>query len=235
MDNIRHKRLLYILLGITLLCPLLTSSKGQTPNASSVFDAFNSSILKIRNAVKQISIDGGQKAAINELLSSIEQNIAFLRETARRQRSIPVPDEYIRALSHDAELLSALADQIVNQSFDVKMLNSALLELASDLTIKANYAKSSRSAALRLVRLYVYTRKGDSELTGYEVWYVPKAWEGVNSAHRRFDKLSSPTWMDVAPGNYIIWAQKAKLTTEKRPISVGSDDKSEKKFDLLVP
>jgi hypothetical protein len=107
--------------------------------------------------------------------------------------------------------------------------------VASDLEIKAAYIHSSRGTALRLVQVVVHTVKDSKELGGYEVWYVPKGWADDPGAFRRFGRLSSPTYTDLAPGNYLMWVQKGEVSAAKQTFSVGKQGKSRDELDLVTP
>jgi hypothetical protein len=200
--------------------------------ASGPFDSLDGSVSKLREVLALHFFQQREKEQLSTNLNAIQRNSSFLREISRQVQQSPIPEEYARSLAMDAELLSRIA----NESPGTATLRAKAIlvtrEVAGDLSIKAEFVRSARSPGLRSVQVLIRTKNDKGEIGGYEVWYVPRGWADEESAWSRFYRLSSPTWMDLAPGNYIFWLQKADVRTKKTPVSVGVDGKSKIEIDL---
>jgi hypothetical protein len=107
-----------------------------------------------------------------------------------------------------------------------------LAEVNDDLIVKAAHCKRAGLAAL--VTAKVRTVRAGKEVTGLEVYYIPKLLELEPPANPpRFPTLSA-TEQKLAPGRYVFWAGTLSRTGRKSTIAVG-DGNSETRIDLLVP
>jgi hypothetical protein len=115
---------------------------------------------------------------------------------------------------------------------DSQATAGVLAQVNDDLTIKAAHCKRAGLAAL--VTAKVRTLRAGKEVTGFEVYYIPKLLELEPPANPpRFPTLSA-TEQNLAPGRYVFWAGTLSRTGRKSTIAVG-DGNSETRIDLLVP
>src|SRR6185436_4703808 len=117
-----------------------------------------------------------------------DSNVSFLEELSRGQTNAHIPPEYTRTLSLDARLLESITANKSQRRPDNKKVYLVLSDVASDLQIKVAYARSGLGTAFRLVQVLVHTRKGDEEIGGYQVWYVPRGWADVQDEAKPFDR-----------------------------------------------
>jgi hypothetical protein len=111
--------------------------------------------------------------------------------------------------------------------------------VARDLSIKAQQCRAFGGPVPVNVR--VVTRDAENrEVSGYEVWYVRKAYERLPAAYRRFEQNSSPAGhvFDEA-GYYVIWADHLAARARRQrgvplDLEVGPD-RREQVVDLIVP
>lgn len=114
-------------------------------------------------------------------------------------------------------------------------LKNKFEELDKELNAKLVFAKASRGNISSSISVVIKTIRNGMEEGGYEVWYVPKGWADEKDHYQRFDNLSSPSIMDLPPGNYFIWTLKGNSKTEPRPLSLGEDKRSKRVIELNVP
>jgi hypothetical protein len=108
-----------------------------------------------------------------------------------------------------------------------------------DLAVKAQQCRTFGGPVPVNVR--VVTRDADNrEVSGYEVWYVRKAYERMPNAYRRFEQNSSPAGhVFNEAGYYVLWAdhlsaRARRLRGVPLDLEVGPD-RREQVIDLIVP
>jgi hypothetical protein len=106
-----------------------------------------------------------------------------------------------------------------------------LKDVADDLQIKVDQAKSSSQHWASLINVEVYTIRKDQVVNGEEVYYVPKAWANVPQRHVRFRQLSSPTNEHLPPARYEMRTNGAVPKT----FTIGGDGRDRQRVDLVVP
>ena len=153
-----------------------------------------------------------------------------LRTIMKSARNVILSDVYHQSLQLDAELLQ----NAIERSPEPQQVLTSVSAVAADLSLKAKFSKTSRGDPFRLIQVVVRTISRSIETGGYEIWYVPKGWADAKKAYKRFDVLSSPSIMELPPGNYFVWAVRDKESIAPRPLSLGDDGKSKRIVDLPV-
>jgi hypothetical protein len=209
-----------------ILLPLIgngVTSAQQSPKQ--IFSFMRTTIANLQNSrLSQIQTAKDEMKAISDSINELERLLQV------DLKSTP-PPAFVEALEMDANLL-----EIISKKREVERALALLREVRSSIELKVKFAKSSKGNALRLIQLLVRTVHGQSEVSNYEVWYVPRGWADVPDKFRRFDDLSSPAIKDMPAGNYIIWVQvTGKIVTERTPITLGDDGSSKRKITLSVP
>ncbi len=162
------------------------------------------------------------------LLQQSSDDVKYLQTLSASQN---LSEDYRKSLVLSKDMLGSLSlgEAKTESGFQRLMLVSA------DLRTKAEHAQRMSSAAFKSVDVTVHTRKQGQEVSGYEVWYAPAAF-GDGSHDLRFEKYSSPTGNQLAPGNYLIWARNAANGTngnrQRFPIGQG---KTSHDIDIDAP
>jgi hypothetical protein len=103
-----------------------------------------------------------------------------------------------------------------------------------DLYFKVNACLLNGGKAVGSVAVTVHTKKSGNEVQNLRVVYMAKILRLFpNSSPTSFPQLSSPTKWDLAPGNYLMWAEDpdtgTKSGTQEIPVDRDQD------CDLAVP
>jgi hypothetical protein len=225
-----------IILVLTGWLSAIAFAQNQSQQPQSRLEVFNSlrnSALQIRDGLGRIGLSGSERRRADSLLDSIDTNASKVQAAAQSRRGAPVPEEYLRSLNLDAELMSIARDLSHAKASRVKMLE-LLREVAEDLEAKVIFSQNVLGAGLRLIEFIVHTYKNGQEVGGYEVWYVPRGWSDTPDKFRIADQPSSPAIMNLAPGNYFVWLKKGKMATEKLVYTLGKDG-SRKEVSFPIP
>jgi len=219
-------RLFFTLLSVSLV-PASSNLQAQVTEPTDAVQILSS----MNGTVETLQARYRRSKSISTELGQISKKIIELRSRVRQEPNIPQPVRYIKNLAAYAKFLQLLADRPVGN----EQMLSALREITSDLDIKVIYSKGSRGQPLREIETIVHTVKdGNKEISGYEVWYVPRGLVDYPDEHKRFDNLSTPAIMPLPPGNYILWAAKGKSVSERRPLTIGDDGRSKRQYYLPV-
>lgn len=235
--TMRNRLIMLLILAVT---PSFSTSQplaktNQVSSSSEVFAGFHRSVSLLRERLRTFDLIEGEYKQATLHLANIERSLNGIEIVAKRQPQATIPNLYLHTLTGQGALINELAKSQLPQKPHKTKLLRVLFEVDSDLDLKLNYAKSSLGAALRSVQVIVHTlRKGKDE-NDYEVWYVPKALIDNREYYAQFDRLSSPTDMGLPAGNYYIWAQKGDMLSEKKPVSLGNDNKSRREIDIPLP
>jgi hypothetical protein len=114
---------------------------------------------------------------------------------------------------------------------DLDSLVALVTDVEADLAVKVAHCREAGLSAL--VTTKVRTFRAGQEVTGLEVFYIPKVLEPQPPANPpRFPALSA-TEQNLAPGRYVFWAGTLGDGAGKATIAVGNGDR-ETTIDLLV-
>jgi hypothetical protein len=221
-------------LSLAVTVAIAQAPPGRAMQGGSVFESFHSSLSRLRDEL------GTGEVKATELLDKIGGSVAFLQGLTASSSNKEMPGEYLKSLTLDADLLKTLAEKRYSPDpkFDRTELYQRLEDVASDLEIKVATVKRGRGDEVKLIEVIVRAKKGEQEVGGFEVWYVPRGWANNPGQYRRFDSLSNPTnppSMNLAPGNYLMWLSKGKDATQRQPVRIGGDGRVKREFDLVVP
>jgi len=146
--------------------------------------------------------------------------------------NITMTSDYFSQLQQDDIVLSSAHDAILANdkisSYD--NLGAAL----DDFYLKVNACLLNNGKLVESVSVKVSTKKSGSEVSNWRVFCIAKILKLYPTfSPTMFPKLSSPTELKVAPGNYIMWAENpqtgSKSTEQEFPID------SDEECDLTVP
>lgn len=180
---------------------------------------------------KGVSSKGTAVTRLRMLLQQGSDDVTYLKTLTPPQS---LPAVYSENLALSSALLGSMAASNTVTDQDLYHLRA----VTADLHTKAEHARlsSTSAAAFQSVKVAVHTRKQDKEVGGYEVWFVPIAYEGNSSRNRRFDQYSSPTTQSLVPGNYFLWARSvADGSTGQRQVFVIGKGKSDHEIDIAAP
>jgi hypothetical protein len=114
---------------------------------------------------------------------------------------------------------------------DAQAATAVVADVTDDLKLKGNFCQRAGLAAL--VTAKVRTLRRGKEVTGLEVFYIPKLLEpDPPLSPPRFPTLSASE-QKLAAGRYVFWTGTLSAS-RKSTIAVG-DASSETRIDLLVP
>lgn len=214
-------------------------SCGQQATPESVFTSFRQSVGKLSKKAgpraTKLSEEEKQK---RENLNQINQDVAFLQEQVASGELTPVPEQYLKSLALDADLLAELAARPKPESTTQRQaMTEGVQAVAADLAIKVSHLKS-RKKGPTLVEVTVRAKGNGQDANDYEVWYVPKGWANKDAVFKRFDRLTNqdrPPRMFLPPGNYFVWLKKEPSKTPRQPLTVGGDGHAKREVELLIP
>jgi len=181
-----------------------------------------------------------QVDSTQSLVSDIQHSVAVLRRQwnqldPSRRTAATNPIEFRAGLAYDlAVLRAASADS------SPTIVRSVLRETADDLAEKAEHCVRSPSGMANLVEVNIRTWAGDTESTGWQVFYMPKIMEFATdqeAATMPFKKFSSPAVDALPPGRYLIWARQPGpdgASSERTILRVGGGVASLNQ-DIAVP
>jgi hypothetical protein len=236
---------LVIAVGLLLfVCHIsLSAYQADAPKEQpsvSVFASIDQTVARIRNDIASEKVDNNvQKVQfvkrVNGLLDVIYRSNERIREAAQTHPGSKIPAAYLDSLTFNSRLLNQIHGPYLKGSRERERILNLLTDIASDMTVKAQYTRSSLGAALRLVQAVVNTKDGDRDVAGLEVWYAPKALANTPAAYQRFEKFSTPTYSELAPGNYVMWSKKGDRVGDKVPVTLGREGQSRVEVDLQAP
>ncbi|MEE8154111.1 MAG: hypothetical protein V3T53_04020 [Phycisphaerales bacterium] len=147
--------------------------------------------------------------ANTEIENAIARNDVEAEELARlrsMERKIDEMGDRVASLMRDVEEIPAPKPERVTAS-----LEAAQNALAARVPILAlTMGRSAGGSPFRGVPVTARTLVDGNEVSGYVIYYVPKAFqvlEKVDDHARRFAQLSSPAMEVLAPGNYVFWVE----------------------------
>ena len=109
------------------------------------------------------------------------------------------------------------AEKLINSETELPMVKSGFFSI-SPVTVR--------------VRTH---NKDGLEVSGCEVWFVPRGLLDYKDRYSRFDRVSSPTSAELPPGNYLIWTHTTAGDGRKISISVGAQGENEQDIDIPAP
>lgn len=188
-------------------------------------------LLNISKNVKQIEEKNRDNKTIHEHAVQIDTKVSELTKVFADSKKTNFSNQYLTSLVIYDEALTKYA----NSSSDrPDKLVTVLQGLLDDLNAKLVFAKASRGSSGSEVSVTVKTIRNNKEESGFIVWFVPRAWLDTRAQYQRFDRASSPSIMDLAPGNYFIWAEKGDFKSPEQPLVLGADKKSRREIEIVI-
>jgi hypothetical protein len=211
-------------LTATRVCSVLHAQTQSPPSVLKILDSLNIKLEALQERYR----------TNDDLLAQLRQTsleVRELRSVVTLSGESPQPERYLNNLSSYSGLMQRLIDRPLPSQEMLKVLR----EVNADFHTKVIYSKSSRGQPLREVEAIINTVKaGKGEVSGYEVWYVPRGLADYPEEYKRFDNLSTPAIMLLPPGNYFLWATRDNVVCERRPVTLGDDGRSKRYYDLPV-
>ena len=114
---------------------------------------------------------------------------------------------------------------------NTKPNTSKVLEVVNqDLKIKTEHSAKSTGEWAELIQVFVFTKKENNVMNGFEVWSVPFLWEDAPDKRERFSTTSSPSEKALAPGLYKLGIKEREGVQQR----IGGDGNSHQQVDLSV-
>lgn len=208
---------------------LVFDAIGQTQNPP--LDAVGV-LTSISSQVKKIEEKVGSDRSVKDKTIEVRRKIRELSEFIVDSKKSGFSANYVNSLVVYDETLRTFAE---SPARDPGSLLNILEGLSEDLTAKIVFARASRGSSNSDITVVARTIENDAEISGFVVWFVPRAWLDAKSHYQRFDRISSPSILELPPGNYFIWAEKGALHSAPQPVSLGADKRSRKEIDIVVP
>ncbi len=120
---------------------------------------------------------------------------------------------------------------------DPKLLADALQALGEDLEAKLEHCVQSGGKLGGSVMVSVRTLRTGTELTSWQVFYIPRMLEASPTASPDlFPQLSSPTRDALVPGRYVMWVRNpASARVGERTVVKIGEGRQDMAIDLPVP
>lgn len=142
------------------------------------------------------------------------------------------PEDYRLSL---ATLVTQLEATIARG--DQKLIADTLQSLGEDLEAKLEHCVQSGGALGGSVTVSVRTLRAGTEITSWQVFYIPKMLEAsANASPDLFPQLSSPSQERLVPGRYVMWVRDpgSARVGERTVVKIG-EGRKELVVELPVP
>ena len=197
-----------------------TTPMVEWQDYSSVLKELSQSLVKLKEKV-------GKNEQLGALVDQMKTHSAFLSNQWATSCCEATPAIYLESLEQNVSLLKSVLDNQIRED----EISPTLQVVEQDLRVKATHCKQSAKGWDALVVVSVNARKGNQNVDGLEVWFVPKGWAKVESKWKRFGKVTCGTSEKLAPGVYMIWLKGSTPV----PIDIGGNGQETKEVDLLAP
>jgi hypothetical protein len=169
---------------------------------------------------------------LKQKASMLDDALLRYRPTKLEWQHMKIADDYLPQLKKDSEVLNTALHLISNKiSIDsFADLGPAL----DDMYFKVNACLLNNGIAVGSVSVKVHTKRSGVEVSNWRVFYMAKIlllYSGPSPTV--FPQLSSPTQWELAPGNYIMWAEDPDTAKKSVKQEIPVDRNQE--CDLAVP
>jgi len=204
-------------------------SFGQSPlDVWLVFARASNTTLAIERGLKD--------PALKMKAERLEQSLFEYRPQRRSLNEwgrITIENDYFSQLQQDNSVLTSAFESIsgynVNTDFYDK-LGPAL----DDMYLKVKACLLNNGNAVGSVSVEVRTKKSGVEVSNWRVVCIAKILQLYpNFSPTAFPQLSSPTKWNLAPGNYVMWAEDPTTGTKSATQEIPVDRDEE--CDLAIP
>lgn len=211
-------------------------STAATPAASAQSAAARDALRALLPELEALSADPERVPASTPLAESVaraQKDVSWLERNVAKWPPGPPVEAFAAAfVEHRQVLVDARQAPPAEAAPQIEAV-------VRDLAVKAQQCRTFGGPVTVNVR--VVTRDADNhEVSGYEVWYVRKAYERMPNAFRRFEQNSSPAGhVFNEAGYYVIWADHLSARARRQrgvplDLEVGPD-RREQVIDLVVP
>ncbi len=192
-----------------------------------MFLTINSDIVIIENGVKSPILK--KKAS---RLDAVLLKYHPISRDSGEWNQITLAEDYLSQLNHDALVLKT-AYALIHDKKDIDSYDP-LGPALDDLYLKANACLLNNGYAVGSVPVKVHTKKAGIEVSNWRVVCMAKILRFfTNFSPTAFPQLSSPTKWELAPGNYIMWAEDPETGRKSSQQEIPVDRNQE--CDLAVP
>ena len=209
---------------------------AATPNASAQNAAAGDALRALLPELAGLSADRERVPASTPLAESVaraQRDVTWLERNVAKWPPGPSLDAFVAAFVAHRQVLSDARRAAPAEAAP------QIDAVVRDLAVKAQQCRTFGGPVTVNVR--VVTRDAENrEVSGYEVWYVRKAYERMPNAYRRFEQNSSPAGHVFSEaGYYVIWADHLSARARRQrgvplDLEVGPD-RREQVIDLVVP
>ena len=209
---------------------------AATQNESAQSLAARDALRALLAELEALSADPERVPASTPLAESVtraKKDVGWLERNVAKWPPGPSVDAFVAAFGAHRQVLADARRAAPAEA------SPQIDAVARDLAVKAQQCRTFGGPVSVNVR--VVTRDGDNrEVSGYEVWYVRKAYERLPNAYRRFEQNSSPAGHVFSEaGYYVIWADHLSARARRQrgvplDLEVGPD-RREQVIDLVVP
>ena len=155
------------------------------------------------------------------------------RSNSNDWSNITLAKDYIPQLTKDSEVLQTALD-LISKKRSVDSLDDKLGPALDDMYFKVNACLLNNGKAVGSVSVKVHTKRSGVEVSNWRVFSLAKILRLYpNSSPTAFPQLSSPTQWELAPGNYIMWAEDPETAKKSLNQEIPVDRNQE--CDLAVP
>lgn len=176
-------------------------------------------------ALKTLPLEPAVREELARLWRDMGGDLSQLQDLLAQ---VTVSDQFAESLKANAEALRVVLDAQTPAKRKLEICRG----VERDLDAKASAVRASTiDGRGRDLAVTAYTLAGGREIAGCEVWFVPEAWKDERTRHRRFQRVSSPTAAELAPGYYLFWTRRNNKDGARVPITVSSGGR----IDVPVP
>jgi hypothetical protein len=211
-----------------VLAPPLYAQSVPTDIPDRPIDALNT----LSRTLSRVRDRFGSTNQARNAIQTMDDDVKWLIGAAPRWPMNENTAGFSRSITYTTALLRSLLEGVRR---DVQ----PVLDIARR-DIHLNFLQCRMRGGPSPVSVRVATRtRGNQEVSGYEVWYVRKAFENVGAAFRRFERNSSPTERIFREaGYYVLWVEQQAPDGLKRrgprlDLEIGVD--ASKQIDLHAP
>jgi hypothetical protein len=219
-----------------LLIVLADPCLGQnSTEASERADAWGS-FLKIDRDIPIITPEKTQNPILSQKISRTVVTYEKFRSLIKHEQDwtgANFAQGYFSQLDEDQQMLHSMIASY--SSSGAKYLdNDGLDTVLDDLYSKVNACLLNGGKAVGSVSVTVHTKKSGIEVPNLRVVCMAKILQlYLNYSPTAFPQLSSPTKWELAPGNYIMWAENPETGQKSSTQEIPVDRNQE--CDLAVP
>lgn len=179
-------------------------------------------------------VKAADKDKVKKLLKEGDEALTGLTASLKKRPIGKDEPLYAKSLQASLDALKQIQSGDVKSDQQVKMYAGVVADLQTKAAFEAKNSKEER----RLLKVTAATKRAGAEVTGLQVWYVPRGWDGTGQHEEKFPNNSSPSAHTLPPGAYMMWTRdpddKDKVG-EKTPVSVGENGAAETNTDLPAP